>query len=429
MQPPTCTNVRIRSTADAHIIFHAVATGVLPIITRRLDTEERQELRSGNCYVWEERGSDSEATGMGIERWTDGQSWGPSRVREDFLFYAQREPHSGADMDDPAKPAKVRGPLKYGKRPRSQAPPGRSSSTTGVPSSSGRVSLQDQLVKQTYSVFTKLPDDPESKQPRKWHLTAYFTQRSIDELRTVQHIPELNGIVVPPDRYRSAKVGKKREPADVGPMPGTAILFRPDQDHQSSPTVPTLEPSNLTGIYQTSPSMSPLTSYPQGVAWPPSSPGMISAPGSAGPSRYSPSISYFSQTPHYPPESSLPSAPLPTHHREHSHPSLHGTRPSPRVRNLSMPMVSSLSQSTPMGFRRRQSTDMQMPDTPPDEHAALPDIQDENMADGQPPPSPGLVTMSERALPPLQFLKPDRLPARNPVDERALMALTGRFNR
>jgi hypothetical protein len=64
LQPPTCTGIRIRSVHDAHIIFHAVMTGILPMVTRRLDTDERRMVRPGNVYVWEERGRHSEATGV-----------------------------------------------------------------------------------------------------------------------------------------------------------------------------------------------------------------------------------------------------------------------------------------------------------------------------------------------------------------------------
>jgi hypothetical protein len=130
MQRPTCTDIRIRSVADALIIFYAVSKGTLPIVSRRLDSEERRCIRSGSVYVWEERGPDAEATGvsplfslppsdsltsfhylkLGIERWTDGIRWGPSRVRywghpcltfqtltraissrDEFLFYSERE--------------------------------------------------------------------------------------------------------------------------------------------------------------------------------------------------------------------------------------------------------------------------------------------------------------------------------------------------
>lgn len=105
MQRPTCTGIRVRSPSDAHIIFHAVSLNLLPIVSRRLDTEERRAISTGCVYVWEERGPNAEATGvsiesitfllfsrmctnndrfvkLGIERWTDSIRWGPSRVRD-----------------------------------------------------------------------------------------------------------------------------------------------------------------------------------------------------------------------------------------------------------------------------------------------------------------------------------------------------------
>lgn len=82
MQQPTCSNIRIRSTADAHKIFGAVQQGILHMVTRRLDADERLALRSGCIYAWEERGPHSELTGLGIERFTEGRRWSPSRVRD-----------------------------------------------------------------------------------------------------------------------------------------------------------------------------------------------------------------------------------------------------------------------------------------------------------------------------------------------------------
>ena len=52
MQHPTLQNVRIRSTRDALQVFHAVAVHRLPLITRRLDAEERRNIVPGNVYVW-----------------------------------------------------------------------------------------------------------------------------------------------------------------------------------------------------------------------------------------------------------------------------------------------------------------------------------------------------------------------------------------
>lgn len=64
MQRPTCTDIRVRSVSDALVIFYAVSKGILPIVSRRLDSEERRCIRSGSVYVWEERGPDAEATGV-----------------------------------------------------------------------------------------------------------------------------------------------------------------------------------------------------------------------------------------------------------------------------------------------------------------------------------------------------------------------------
>jgi hypothetical protein len=65
MQKPTCTRLRVRSPLDAQTIFHAVSLGIVPMVARRLDTEERRAIHSGCVFVWEERGANAEATGVG----------------------------------------------------------------------------------------------------------------------------------------------------------------------------------------------------------------------------------------------------------------------------------------------------------------------------------------------------------------------------
>ena len=82
MQVPTCNSIRIRSMQDAHKIFYAIQRGLLHMVTRRLDADERSMLGSGCVYAWEERGPHSEITGLGIERFTEGRRWSPSRVRD-----------------------------------------------------------------------------------------------------------------------------------------------------------------------------------------------------------------------------------------------------------------------------------------------------------------------------------------------------------
>ena len=86
--PPTCTNIRIRTARDAEIIFHAVRLGILPMVMQRLGSEERMALCTGCVYVWEERsGSLSESMEQGIERFTEGRSWGPSRYYWAFMLF------------------------------------------------------------------------------------------------------------------------------------------------------------------------------------------------------------------------------------------------------------------------------------------------------------------------------------------------------
>ncbi|KAF9653970.1 hypothetical protein BDM02DRAFT_1138394 [Thelephora ganbajun] len=145
MQGPTLTDIRVRNTSDSQIIFEAVARRVLPLITRRLTSIERRDfIQPGSVFVWEERGPESGSSGPGIERWTDGKQWEPSRVRDEFLIYNERVSDDGV----------------------------------GSP--------QDRLIKQTYSVWAPTP-----RETKKWHLVAYLTGRSMGWLGTIDCIPKL----------------------------------------------------------------------------------------------------------------------------------------------------------------------------------------------------------------------------------------------
>ncbi|KAF9218790.1 hypothetical protein BS17DRAFT_790659 [Gyrodon lividus] len=178
-QRPTCTNVRIRSTRDAHKIFFAVQHRMLPMITRRLDAEERLALCSGCVYAWEERGPHTEITGLGIERFTEGRRWSPSRVRDEFLFYYEKYTpptdagHSGSSDKQPPRD-------------------------------------WDPLVKQTYSVWVET-----EKGRRKWHLTAYFTQATVDQLGTIDDIHGVAELVVTEGTFQSTRVNKNRKGDDT----------------------------------------------------------------------------------------------------------------------------------------------------------------------------------------------------------------------
>jgi len=172
MQQPTLTGIRVRNVNDANLILHAVHLNILPMVHRRLDDEERLALRPGCVYVWEERSNNPlEVTGQEIQRFTEGRCWGPSRARDEFLLYYEKE---GT---------------------------GRSSMIQRL----GGLGSQ-QLIKQTYSVFIDSPTNS-----RKWHLNAYYTQETHDSLCTVDAYPPLRNIRVPDGMYVCARSSSMRK--------------------------------------------------------------------------------------------------------------------------------------------------------------------------------------------------------------------------
>lgn len=81
-------NGHVRTPADAIILFEACRLGLLPRVQRRLSEKERQSIKSGSVFVWDEREA-------GMRRWTDGKSWSASRVSGSFLTYREMEGKRG----------------------------------------------------------------------------------------------------------------------------------------------------------------------------------------------------------------------------------------------------------------------------------------------------------------------------------------------
>ncbi|KAI0870070.1 Gti1/Pac2 family-domain-containing protein [Hypoxylon argillaceum] len=81
-------NGYVRTPADAIKLFEACRLGHLPRVQRRLSEKERQSIRSGSVFVWDEREA-------GMRRWTDGKSWSASRVSGSFLTYREMEGKRG----------------------------------------------------------------------------------------------------------------------------------------------------------------------------------------------------------------------------------------------------------------------------------------------------------------------------------------------
>ncbi|KAI0912715.1 Gti1/Pac2 family-domain-containing protein [Ustulina deusta] len=82
-------NGYVRTPADAIKLFEACRLGLLPRVQRRLSEKERQSIRSGSVFVWDEREA-------GMRRWTDGKSWSASRVSGSFLTYREMEGKRGS---------------------------------------------------------------------------------------------------------------------------------------------------------------------------------------------------------------------------------------------------------------------------------------------------------------------------------------------
>ncbi|KAK5997400.1 Global transcription regulator sge1 [Cladobotryum mycophilum] len=93
----------VASTLDALVLFEACLLGQLNHVPRRPHDRERQDLiQSGNIFIYEEHAS-------GIKRWTDGVSWSPSRILNNFLVYRE--------LDKPFPPGEKKRALKKNKKP------------------------------------------------------------------------------------------------------------------------------------------------------------------------------------------------------------------------------------------------------------------------------------------------------------------------
>ncbi|TGJ79547.1 hypothetical protein E0Z10_g9217 [Xylaria hypoxylon] len=142
-------NGYVRTPADAIKLFEACRLGLLPRVQRRLSEKERQSIRSGSVFVWDEREA-------GMRRWTDGKSWSASRVSGSFLTYREMEGKRGSGF-------------------------GSSRRTNGRSPDSGRLSEDDQdgepegyryktdgLMKQSFSITTS--------QGQHLHLISYYAR-------------------------------------------------------------------------------------------------------------------------------------------------------------------------------------------------------------------------------------------------------------
>ncbi|KAK5069355.1 Global transcription regulator sge1 [Lithohypha guttulata] len=98
---PTFTGY-VGTTQDALILFEACLQEHLPLALQRIPDREKSTLiKSGAVFVYDENTS-------GIKRWTDGVTWSPSRILENFLVYRE--------LDKPFPPGEKKRAIKRTKR-------------------------------------------------------------------------------------------------------------------------------------------------------------------------------------------------------------------------------------------------------------------------------------------------------------------------
>ncbi|KAG0356094.1 hypothetical protein BG005_004997 [Podila minutissima] len=167
----------IKTPQDALVIFEACRLGLLSRVHRRLSDIERQSVRSGSVYCFDEREA-------GMRRWTDGKSWSPSRVTGSFLTYRELE--------------------------------------EAVPSLAGKnIYRPDGLLKQSFSITTS--------ENQKLHLISYFTNDDVNSGRlavTPTQDPRFAQLVVPSGIYPETAPSDQPTPSSGSPSPPLAHRAR-----------------------------------------------------------------------------------------------------------------------------------------------------------------------------------------------------------
>ena len=271
-------NGHVRTPADAIILFEACRIGLLPRVQRRLSEKERQSIKSGSIFVWDEREA-------GMRRWTDGKSWSASRVSGSFLTYREMEGKRGGNG--------LSAPLFSGNNPRSNRDGVKGAEQESADDGpDGYRYKPDGLMKQSFSITTS--------SGQHLHLISYFSRSTATatNLRQPSSDPQLRHIRPEKGMYPESTVQDQNSIPAVTRGPMTSPGFAP-APHQSA---------NLASPYtRTAPAQSQYPGYaPPG--WAPPSP--MHTP----PQHYSP---YYHQGGH-PPPPQLGQSPLQQMHSAYS---------------------------------------------------------------------------------------------------------------
>ncbi|KAF4568599.1 hypothetical protein EYR36_010611 [Pleurotus pulmonarius] len=239
----THPSLHIRDANDAHIILEAVRLNILPLIKRRLATTEREQLKTGNVFVWEEAEDDG-----GLLRWTDGRRWSQSRMRGDYLYYEEK-----VETTQDEKDAKAARRARRASDPTAIIPP--------PTRRKDRPTKPNGLTKQTYSALVQLPGSPS---PKKWHVVAYFSGNDYTRLPVIENYEYLRNVRVPPGIYVSSKAGARLDqmpafPEEIDDYGTPERHFHPPGEMHTDPRGKAhlqTYPGHYTYGYPTSPSTS-----------------------------------------------------------------------------------------------------------------------------------------------------------------------------
>ncbi|KAJ5960562.1 uncharacterized protein N7479_007712 [Penicillium vulpinum] len=278
----------VRTPADAIILFEACRIGLLPRVQRRLSEKERQSIRSGSVFVWDEREA-------GMRRWTDGKSWSASRVSGSFLTYREMEGKRGGGSVSQGSASRG------GKTPESRgSDDDRGDGTDEGPD--GYRYKPDGLMKQSFSITTS--------NGQHLHLISYYSRShpSAANLQQPTSDPALRHVRPQKGLYPESTVNDQQNLPVVtrGPMAGAAYPITP----------------HPLGAY---PRVTHTQPYPPAYAWPPTplaTPPTVTVQYGPGPS-YLPPVATNGH-PHYGPPHHQP-----PHHQPPPHQHSGGLPPPP----------------------------------------------------------------------------------------------------
>ncbi|KAJ2769272.1 Gluconate transport-inducing protein [Coemansia nantahalensis] len=184
---------------DALLLFDACCDGRLPRVQRRFGDRERQSIRSGAVYVWDE-----EETGM--RRWTDGRTWSPSRVHGCFLIYYELEGrrHQFVNRNCVVAPRQGRGSPRAAQSKGSASPSASSLFASYDPCPPNVMQKEQGLVKKALSLCTS--------NKKRLHLVCYYSREDVESGRLVSPSsdPMFAGADVREERYPELTNGQGR---------------------------------------------------------------------------------------------------------------------------------------------------------------------------------------------------------------------------